>query len=223
MIVSVHLAEVGRRRALGVLRRPPQPAAVRGLTYAETVTTAPLSKSLLPGPTFSRVGLIAAWEDDGALDEFSRTHPLAERLSGGWEVRLTPLRLSGFWPGMPDLPKQPLPVQDDEPVAVLTLGHLRLARALGFLRSASSAEAEAVEDPALLASVGLARPPHLVSTFSIWRTAKAMSNYAYREHGSHQAAVVADRRRPFHRHSAFVRFRPYASRGEWGDRNPLSD
>jgi hypothetical protein len=37
MVVSVHLADVGPRRATAILSRPPSQVAVRGLTYSETV------------------------------------------------------------------------------------------------------------------------------------------------------------------------------------------
>jgi hypothetical protein len=70
--------------------------------------------------------------------------------------------------------------------------------------------------PDLLASTAFARLPNLVSTFSLWRTAAGMRDYATRRDGSHRAAVAEDRERPFHRHSAFIRFRPYATRGECG-------
>lgn len=222
MIVSVHLADVGPRAALAALRHPPRRDRVPGLTYAETVTTAPLGGGLLPSPSPGRVGMIAAWEGDEALDGFDRDHPLAATFGDGWEVRMQPLRVSGRWPEMPDLPAQPLPVEDEEPVIALTLGRLRLARALPFLRSAAAAEREAVDDGALIASTGLARPLRLVSTFSIWRSMAAMGEYAYGQSGSHQAAVHSDRAKPFHHASAFVRFRPYASRGQWDGRDPLA-
>lgn len=222
MIVSVHLADVGFRAAIAMRRRPPRPAEVDGLTYAEPVIAAPLGGGLLPAPEPGRAGLIAAWEDDAALDAFAAGHPVARRLAGGWEVRLRPLHVFGAWAGMPELPREPLAVDEDEPVAVLTLGRLRLGRALPFLRSAAPAEAEAVAHPGLLASTGLARPPHLVSTFSLWRDAGAMKEYAFGRDGAHQAAVSADRARPYHRESAFVRFRPYTSRGSWDGRDPLA-
>jgi hypothetical protein len=221
MIVSVHLADVGLAGATAVLRRRPRPNAVAGLTYAETVTTAPLGGGLLPVPSLRRVGLIAAWEEDAALDEFLSVHPIAERLADGWRVRLQPLHVFGQWAGMSGLLQQPRPVDDDEPVAVLTLGRLRLHRALPFLRSAAAAENEAVANPAILASTGLARPP-LVSTFSLWRNAAAMKQYAFGESGAHQAAVGADRARPYHHESAFIRFRPYSSEGSWDGRDPLA-
>jgi hypothetical protein len=222
MVVSVHILDAGPRRATSLLRRSPRPERVSGLAYAEAVTTAPLGKRLLPSPQPGRVGLIASWEEDAALDAFLAEDEAGQRFAAGWHVRLEPIRVSGAWPQMPGLPQEALPVDEEEPVAVLTLGRLRLIRGLDFLRTAAAAEAEVVDDPALLASSGLARPPHLVSTFSLWRSAAAMKDYSYRAAGSHQAAVKADRAKPFHHASAFVRFRPYASHGEWDGRDPLS-
>lgn len=222
MIVSVHIAELGLREAGEVLLRQPRPGLVPGLTYAETTTAAPLGKPLLPPRRLGPVGMIAAWESDAALEAFSRSpHPAARRLAAGWEVRLRPLRVSGAWAGMPGLPARALPVADSEPVGILTLGRLRLLRTGSFRRSAAPAEAAALASPALLAGTGLARPPRLVATFTLWRSAAAMRRFAYGRGIPHQAAIDADRDRPFHLESAFVRFRPYASRGLWNGHDPL--
>ncbi len=222
MVVSVHIAEVGAREAARVLLRPPRPGRVPGLTYAETLTTAPLGEPLLPPRKLGPVGMLAAWESDEALAEFSRHHPVAERLASGWEVRLRPLRVAGAWAGMPGLPERALPVEDSEPVGILTLGRLRLLRTGAFRRSAGPAEAAALDSPALLAGTGLARLPRLVATFTLWRQAAAMRAFAYTGGAPHRAAIDADRARPFHHESAFVRFRPYASRGSWDGRDPLA-
>ncbi len=222
MIVSVHIADLGPREAAEVLLRPPRPGRVPGLIYAETTTTAALGEPLLPPRHFGQVGMIAAWESDEGIERFSRLHPIARHLAGGWQVRLEPLRVFGAWAGMPGLPARALPVDDSEPVGVLTLGRLRLRRIGAFRRAAAPAEADAIASPALLAGTGLARPPRLVATFSLWRTAGAMREYAIGAGGPHRAAVAADRARPFHHESAFVRFRPYASRGSWDGRDPLA-
>lgn len=223
MIVSVHIVDAGLSQMPTALRRKPLPGAVPGLLYAETTVTAPQGGGqrlpLFPG----RFGLIAAWEDDGALEDFLRSsHPLAGRLVGGWHARLEPLRISGAWPAIPGLPERQLAVADDERVAVLTLGRPRLTRLRSFLRSAGPAEAEVVEAPGLLASIGLARPPRLVSTFSLWSSAAAMREYSYRDDGAHMAAVRTDRELTFHHESAFIRFRPFASHGSWDGRDPLA-
>jgi len=223
MIVSVHLADVGALRAQRLLFAGPSPATVPGMTSAEPALTAPLGERL-PHPNLGRIGLIAAWERDEAIDGFLDSHPYGRRLASGWHTRLQPLRCFGSWAAMPGLPTRELPVEDDEPVVALTLGRLRFLRARPFLRSGAPAERDAVADPAMVASTGFARPalPRLVSTFSIWRSAAAMREYAFDGAGSHQAAVRADRARPFHHESAFVRFRPLASHGQWDGRDPLA-
>jgi hypothetical protein len=214
VILSVHLADVGMRAAPALLRRRPDPSRVPGLRYAELAVAAPLQGRLLPRPRPGRVGLIAAWDDDAALDGFLRAHPLAERLAGGWRVRLEPLRASGAWPPLPTLAGRERAVEDDEPVAVLTLGRLRFARALPFLRARAAAEAQLETDPAVTFSTGLARPPGFVATFSLWRTAREMRAYAYGGSGpEHRAAIDAHRANAFHHDSAFARFRPYAADG----------
>jgi hypothetical protein len=222
MIVSVHLADVGRLNAQRMLLRPLDAATVAGMTYAETVFAADLGNRL-PLPRPGRVGLIAAWESDDSLDRFLDDHPLARRLAAGWHSRLEPLRCFGSWAGMEDLPQKELPVVDDEPVAALTLGRLRIGRTRAFLKSARPTERDAIGNPAVAAVTGFGRvtPPRLVSTFTVWRSAAAMREYAFDKDGSHQAAVRVDRAKPFHSESAFVRFRPYASQGDWDGRDPV--
>lgn len=227
MIVSVHLADVGRLNAQRLLLRRLDAGKVTGMSYAEVVFPAALgnrSTYSLPRPQLDRIGLIAAWDDDSALDGFLAGHPFAEHLTGGWHARLEPLHCFGSWAGMTGLPDKALPVADDEPVAVLTLGRLRIGRTLPFLRSAAPTERDAAANPGAIAATGFGRftPPRLVSTFSIWRSAAEMREYAFGKDGSHQAAVRVDRTKPFHRESAFIRFRPYASQGSWDGRDPLA-
>jgi hypothetical protein len=226
----MHLADVGPRAALAAIRARLDAASVPGLRYAETAIAAPLGRRL-PAPQPGRVVLIAAWDDDAALDRFLGDHPLAERLARGWHVRLEPLRTSGSWSALPDLPGEAQPIDAEEPVAVLTLGRLRLRRSPSFFRTTARAERQAVSDPGLLEATGLARPPRLVATFSLWRTASAMRAYAYGRTGDghgdraadgHRDAIQAHSTRPFHHESAFIRFRPYAAQGSWNGRNPLA-
>jgi len=223
VILSVHLADVGARAALGALRAQPAPTELPGLRYAAVTTGAPLGGPLLPVPQLGRVGLIAGWDDDRALDGFLAEHPLARRLADGWHARLEPLRTFGAWPELPGLPEHEQPVDGDEPVAVLTLGRLRVRRALPFLRANRPAADQAVAHPALLAATALARPPRLVATFSLWRSAAEMREYAIGHGGGHLAATRAHHARPFHHASAFIRLRPYAARGRWDGREPLAE
>lgn len=224
MIVSMHIADVSRPAALRFLLTKLDPDEGRGLRYAQPVITAPLSGRLLPRPDLGRVGLIAAWADDSALDDFLAHDPLAASLAHGWRVRLSPTRVVGSWSQLPGLPAEEQPMDDAEPAAVLTIGRLRPAQTFRFLRATAAAEDLVVRDPAVLAATGLARPPALVATFSLWRSTGAMRAYARGElEPGHRAAVHAHAARPFHSESAFVRFRPYRAEGSWDGRDPLAD
>jgi hypothetical protein len=223
VIVSVHLADVSKRAALRLLWTRLDPVEALGVRYAEITTAAPLSDRLLPRPNLNRVGLIAAWDDDQALEDFLASHPLAEQLAQGWRVRLQPTRIFGTWSQLNGLLANEEPMDDAEPAAVLTLGRLRPSQTARFLRASAAAEGLAVRDPALLASTGLARPPALVATFSLWRSTAGMRAYAHgHAHPGHLAAIRAHAARPFHYESAFVRFRPYRAEGNWDGCNPLA-
>jgi hypothetical protein len=222
VIASFHLADVGKLAGLRLLRQTPAVRAVPGLHYAVLTVAAPLSPQRLPRPDPGRIALIAAWDDDSALDRFLAEHPLAEALAGGWRTRLAPTHIFGAWPPLDGLVGGAPPMADDEPAAALTIGRLRISQAPRFLKAGAAAERLAVRDPALLRGTGLARPPGLVATFSLWQSTGAMRAYAGGPSGrEHRDAVKAHAERPFHHASAFIRFRPYASEGSWDGADPL--
>lgn len=219
-LLSVHLADAGSGAAMRILRGQPRPEEVAGMTWAQTLLTAPLPARF--PPRGNGAALLAGWSEEAALDEFLESHPLAGRLADGWQVRLEPLRAYGSWPQLPGLGEPERPVDEHEPVAVITLGHLRLSRARPFLKASRPAEEQAVADPGAVLTTGLARPPHIVSTFSVWRTTKEMRDYAVGRSGrAHLKATRAHHAEPFHRHSVFARFRPYAAKGQWHGISPL--
>jgi hypothetical protein len=224
VIASVHVADVGSRAALGVVRKAPTPETVPGLRHANVGLAAPLSGSLRPRPQMGRAGLVAIWDDDAALDGFLASDDATARaLTDGWRLRLAPLRMHGSWPGVPDdLPTQRT-VEHAGPAAVLTLGRVRATRVVPFFKASAKAEAAVLDAPGLIWATGLAKPP-FVSTCSLWESSAALSEYAYSGHmPEHPAAIAADHAHPFHHQSAFVRFHPYDSHGSLDGKNPLAE
>lgn len=221
-VVSVHLADVGIGSALGLLRRVPAPGSIGGLRHAEIGAAVPLSASALPRPALRRVGLFGFWDDDEAVERFTAEHPVGQKLRDGWQARLTPLRAFGSWPGLPPDLSASRHTDYDGPAVVLTLGRLRLTQVVRFLRTSAKAEEAALEAPGAIWTTALARPP-FVATCSLWTSTRALSTYAYGARDRrHLDAVEADRAKPFHKRSAFVRFRPYRVEGSLSGTNPLS-
>jgi heme-degrading monooxygenase HmoA len=223
MIASIHIADTGKLAGARLLRAQPSARTAPGLRYAALMLTSPLSSSRLPRPGPGRIALFSAWESERALDAFQADHPLATELSRhGWRARLQPTHLFGAWPELDGIVGHEPPMADDEPAAVLTLGRLRFSQAARFLKAGATAERLAISDPAMVRGTGMARPPALVATFSVWSSIAAMRAYASGRDGhGHRDAVQAHAARPFHRQSAFFRFRPYDSEGLWDGVDPL--
>jgi len=224
MLASVHIADVGARSALAIIRKAPPSGSIPGLRHADVGLAAPLSPRAFPSaPQIGRAAFIGFWDDDAAIDRFLSDHPLAAKLAGGWHARLAPLRAFGTWPGLPaDVPGQ-RNVEQDGPLVVLTLGRLRTSQAIRFFRTSAKAEASVLQASGLVWATGLARPPSFVATCSVWESTRALSTYAY-GHGDpgHSDAIATGEAKPFHHQSAFIRFRPYAAHGALSGKNPLS-
>jgi hypothetical protein len=222
MLASVHIADVGPRRALALVTKRESRISAPGLRHVNLALAARLGGSLLSKPEPGRVALVAMWDDDAALDRFLADSPLASAFAHGWHTRLQPLRAHGSWPGLADDIPKARSVRDTQPVAVLTMGRVKLSRLVPFLRASAKAEARVVGAPGLIWSTALVRPP-FVSTCSLWESADASTAYAYSPGDAHNDAIAAGRAKPFHHQEAFVRFRPYASSGHLDGPNPLPE
>lgn len=218
MLASVHLADIGIRGMGRVLLRRPKAEAVPGLRWANVGLLAPLAFS--GPPPLGRVGLVAFWDDEAALDRFLAADPLGARLAGGFQARLQPLRAYGSWPGLPaDIPGTRA-VPHDGPVVALTLARVRLSQAVRFLRTSRPAEQAAVAHPGLVWGSAVVRPP-FAATVSIWQSSQATAGYAYKQQQAHNDAIVEQQRKDFHKESAFIRFAPLHAEGSLRGRNPL--
>jgi heme-degrading monooxygenase HmoA len=219
VIATVHIADVGAVGAARAVARRPKPAEVPGLRSAEVALFAPLALSR--PPRLGRAGLIAFWDDEDAVDRFFEG-PQGRRFAGGFEAHLRPLRAYGSWPGLPTDVPDSRAVAHDGPVVVLTLGRLRLSQTVRFVRASRPAEAAAVAHPGLIWGSAAIRPP-FVATVSVWASAQATAAYAYgQQQPAHSQAIDAQRRKDFHRRSAFIRFAPVRLGGRLGGPNPFT-
>jgi hypothetical protein len=211
-IATLDIADVGFPRALRTSLREGTP----GLRHADAGLAAPLGAGRLPRPMVGRVGVIGFWDDEVA----AAARPTASL--GGLHAVLEPLRIHGSWPGVPEDLSRSRQAHHEGPAVVLTLARFRFPRAPAFFRTSLLAEQPLREAAGLRWATGLAKPP-FVATASIWESTEAILDYAYGPEGSgHADAISANRARPFHHQSAFIRFRPLRLAGSLSGRNPLA-
>lgn len=219
MITSVHVAKLGPS---GAVFRGPSPTKVPGLLSANAGLTSSLGPELVPRLDPTRVGMIAFWESEDALDDYLGSDTTGEKLAAGWQARLEPLRAYGSWPGLPADTPTSRAVATEGPVVVTTLAKLKLTHAYRFFKTTAKAEARVIKSPGMLWATGFGSPP-FVATLSVWESAQAAVDYAYGSaQPEHDEAIGVDRAKTFHHAKAFIRYRPLSMSGEMSSgRNPI--
>jgi hypothetical protein len=211
VIATVDIADIGVGGTLRNVMRRPDATKVRGLRWADVAVCAALA-SKRP-PSFRRAALLAFWDHEDEANAFHESDPIARRFADGLHATLRPLRAFGTWPGLsPDVPSARV-VPHEGPVMVFTLGRLRMTQLVRFLRASRPAERSAKESSGMLWGTASARPP-FVATISIWKDSASSMDYAFgHQRPQHSDAITEQRRKDFHRQSAFIRFAPIRVEG----------
>ncbi len=222
---SFHLAQVPPWVSARAMVRPPGAGAVPGLERAEC-----MANMTLGAPVFSpermrlaRIAMFAAWRDEAALERFLTDHPLGRRLAGGWHVRLEFVRRWGSVGEFADLPEIAGRTAPGEPVVAVTLARMRLPELPRFIHWGRPVERLVRDHPGATLALAAIRPPRTVSTFSVWRTAREMTDMVFGRSAvptpqRHSAAMAERERRDFHHEFTTLRFRPLSEHGSWQGR-----
>lgn len=178
-------------------------------------------------PNFQRYSLVAVWESAAAAAAFFASHPLwreyQRRSAEIWTGRLAPLKSHGLWSGVNpfDYPTES-PEPDAGPVAVLTRASIRLWKTPRFWRYVAPVSAAVARADGVLAAIGLGELPIIrQATFSIWESAQAMQEYAYKSE-LHREVIRRTRQERWYGEELFARFRVLGSEGTWDGRDPLA-
>lgn len=222
-VYSFHLAQLPLSSSARALVRP---LAAQGLLHSEAFAHMELGSPVFSPrrAQLSRLALFAVWEDSAALEAFLQRHPLGQRLSRGWHVRLHYLRRWGSLAALGELPLRAEPSLEEEPVVAVTIARMRLVEVPRFLRWGRPVERLVRDHPGATLALAAMRPPHTICTFSIWKSVRAMTDMV---HGKSAGVPAAERhavamrersRRDFHHEFITLRFRPLSEQGQWGGR-----
>ena len=177
-------------------------------------------------PNLRRYGFMAVWEDAAAAEAFFRTHPLwqqyRQRSAETWTANLAPLKAHGLWDGAAPFDYATEPTAPDAPVLVLTRASIRLRKTPRFWRYVAPVSATIADAPGVRAAIGLGELPVVrQATVSLWDSARAMQDYAYRS-PQHKEVIRLTRQEDWYGEELFARFRVLSTAGTWDGQDPLA-
>jgi hypothetical protein len=178
-------------------------------------------------PNLRRYGFLAVWESAAAAEDFFTRHRLwatyQERSAEMWSLELAPLKSHGLWDGQTPFDYAPtVALADDAPIAVMTRASIRWRKTLRFWQFVEPTSAALAQAAGVRAAIGLGELPVVrQATFSVWDTAKAMQEYAYRD-ARHREVIQLTRRENWYAEELFARFQVLSSTGTLDGHDPLA-
>jgi len=175
-------------------------------------------------PNLYRYGLMAVWESEEAAKAFFKSHPLWQQYQAQtdeiWTAWLAPLKSHGLWDGTNPFAYETEETAAEGPVAVLTRASIRWQKTPRFWRYVAPTSATIAEAQGVRVAIGLGELPVIrQATFSLWESAQAMQQYAYRSE-KHKEVIRLTRQEQWYGEEMFARFRVLRTEGTWDGRNP---
>lgn len=227
-IHTFHLATTGVATTARTLAQPPTSASVAGLRYAECMTVMELGLPVVSPARLQmrHMAMFAAWDSEAAVDDYLAATDLGRRLAVGWHVRLEFVRRWGHITEFEGLPTNAGALDPDAPAVAVTLARLKLPQVPRFIRWGKPAERLVRDHPGTTLALAAMRPLRTVSTFSVWRSVREMTDMvhghsAIPEADRHATAMVERRRKDFHFEFTTLRFRPLGEFGAWKGREKI--
>lgn len=163
--------------------------------------------------------MVTTWPDQSAALEFAdhRCHEWSRDIRDEhFFIVLQPMASKGTWGGEAVFGDPVDDLRDDEPVATITRGRVRLRHWQEFRKTIVPLADELAAAPGMAMRVGLTEAPVCTQgTFSVWSSAQAMNDFAYR-HRAHQEVMQATVQHDWYSESLFARFRVLDYGGVFG-------
>lgn len=161
--------------------------------------------------------LLTSWKDEASAEQFDNQHVARTWHRASDEhlnVTMHPLVSRGRWSG-----REPFAVPDTkaEPgrIAAITRARIKPRLWTRFWSSVPPVSLDLREDPGVLFTLGIGEAPvGLQGTFSIWRNAKAISDFAYRR-PAHAEVVRRTHELQWYSEEMFTRFQVVSLTGTY--------
>ena len=181
----------------------------------------------LGSPIFSKsrvlIGQVAVfiqWENESALENYLEKDHFGKILAKGWHVRLSFIREWGKFSGF-KIPENKNHLDKvNSPVVAVTIARMKPLAVPRFIHWGRPVEKLVRDHPGTTFSLAAVKFPNTVSTFSIWKSEKEMTEMVrghskVKEPKRHSAAMKERERKDFHFEFTTLRFKPLSEFGKW--------
>lgn len=221
-IFSYHLIELPFFGAVKRIFANPISKDSKGLIHSEYMTAMTLGS-----PIFSKsrvlIGQVAVfiqWENESALENYLEKDHFGKILAKGWHVRLSFIREWGKFSGF-KIPENKNHLDKvNSPVVAVTIARMKPLAVPRFIHWGRPVEKLVRDHPGTTFSLAAVKFPNTVSTFSIWKSEKEMTEMVrghskVKEPKRHSAAMKERERKDFHFEFTTLRFKPLSEFGKW--------
>lgn len=221
-IFSYHLVKLSYFSALRMMLFPINAKNINGLIHAETMSAMTLGSPIYSASRFFNREIIvfAQWKDENSIDQFLEQNLAGKQLSKAWHLRLQYLRQWGSISGF-KIPSATIELEsENQTVVAVTIAKMKYLEIPRFLRWGRPVEKLVRDHPGTTLSLASIRYPNMISTFSIWKTLKEMTDMVHghskmSQPKRHIDAMKERNRKDFHFEFTTLRFKPISEHGEW--------
>lgn len=221
-IFSYHLIELTFIDAVKRIFSSPISKDTKGLIHSEYMTAMTLGSPIFSTSRLliGQVAVFMQWKNKSALENYLEEDYFGKVLSKGWHVRLSFIRqwgnISGF--KIPEY-KEHLDTPTS-PVVAVTIARMKPLAVPRFIHWGRPVEKLVRDHPGTTLSLAAFKLPNTVSTFSIWKSEKEMTDMVHghskeEKPKRHSNAMKERERKDFHFEFTTLRFKPLAEFGTW--------
>lgn len=223
-IFTYHLVKTSYLSALKAMLFSPNKKVIPGLVHIECMACMTLGS-----PVFStsrilakEIAVFAQWENEADIDNFLQNNNLGKILAKGWHTRLKFVRQWGYISGFV-IPQEKLMLDSpEETVVAVTIARMKMLEVPRFLRWGRPVEKLVRDHPGTTLSLASIRFPRTISTFSVWKSQKEMTEMVFghskvSQPKRHIDAMKERDRKDFHIEFTTLRFKAISEFGEWKD------
>lgn len=224
-LFSYHIVRLSFISALKTIIFPLKVDKINGLIYAETMSIMSLGSPIysLSRIFNNKIVLFAQWESEYSLNQFLDSNDVGKEIAKGWHVRLAFLRQWGKISGF-HIPNINIETDNENnPVVAVTIARMKYTEILRFISWGRPVEELVRDHSGTTISLASIRYPNIISTFSVWKTQKEMTDMVFGhskmpQPQRHFKAMKEQDRKDFHFEFTTLRFKPIAEYGSWNNK-----